>query len=388
MKAATNSLQSKQFLSVQTPIVLFADEWGGVGGTAGYVMMLAGELRRRGYTVGAICHMTDETAPMRDRLAGIGVMVHPFPSGNQWQRFRRMRAIMSQYRGGILALMMGYYTRGGGAILAARTAGVSGVLRADLTPPEPPHRLRSMIELRAKDLMTNIVVVGAHDNIESFGRDVRRATEKMRVIHTGIQLERFTPRAGREAFRRECGIRPGETVIGVTSRLSDERKGIRDFIAMAAIVSRTYPGTRFLVVGDGVLRESLERDAGEAGLGDAVIFAGWRPDIPAALAAMDIFVMPSHFEGGPTSVLEAMAMALPCVATRVGMVPEVIDDGSSGVIMSVGDPAALARACADLLDDEARRSAIGATARARALADFSIEIMADRYLRAFGEIAS
>lgn len=374
-------------LSTRTPIIIFADEWGGVGGTAGYVLMLAGELRRRGYRVGTLVHNTPEMAPMRERLTEMGSAVHLIPGGHHLQRFQGYRRIFRQYRGGVLALMMGYYTRGGGAIFAARTAGIGGVVRADLTPPEPPHRRRAMLELRAKDLLTDIVVVGAHDNIASFGRELRRDTSKMRVIHTGIVLSRFQPGSGREPFRDELGIPHDATVIGMTSRLSDERKGGRDFIAMAARVVAKRPETRFLIVGDGVLRGSLEDDARRAGVADRVVFAGWRADIPAALAAMDIYVMPSHFEGGPTSVLEAMAMALPCVATRVGMVPEVIDDGASGLIVPVGDPAALAAACDALLTDDARRISMGSAARATALADFSIETMTDRYLEAFAEAA-
>lgn len=372
-------------LATDTPIIIFADEWGGVGGTAGYVLMLAAELRRRGYRTGVLVHDTAEMAPMRERLGEMGAAVHNIPGGNHPRRFRDYRRIFAAYRGGVLALMMGYYTRGGGAIAAARTAGIGGVVRADLTPPEPPHRSRAMLELRAKDALTDIVVVGAHDNIESFGRDLRRNTSKMRVIHTGIVLERFEPECGREVFRDEFGIPPDATVIGMTSRLSDERKGARDFIAMAARLGPARPEVRFVIVGDGVLRQSLEEEARRAGIADRLVFAGWRPDIPAALAAMDVYVMPSHFEGGPTSVLEAMAMGLPCVATRVGMVPEVIDDGISGIVVPIADPAALAAACEALLAGDGRRAAIGAAARARALADFSIETMTDRYVEAFGE---
>ena len=375
-------------LDTSVPIVLFADEWGGVGGTAGYVLMLARGLRKRGYRVAAICHGTPEMAPVRDELAAIGADVHLVPQGGRGPlghlaRLRGYRDIVRRYPGCVVALMMGYFTRGGGVTLAAKLGGASAVVRADLTPPEPPYRRRETLELRLKDIITDRVVVGAHENIDAFGRDTGRNRRKMHVIHTGIDLGRFEPGRGREAFRNEFRIAPDALVVGMTARLSDERKGARDFIEAAARVHTRQPSVHFLVVGEGVLRSGLEERAGELGLGDSVTFAGWRADIPAALAAMDAYVMPSHFEGGPTSVLEAMAMGLPVVATRVGMVPEVVDDGESGLIVAPGDVPALAESMSRLVTEADLRSRLGRAARERALADFSVDLMVERYLQAF-----
>jgi glycosyltransferase involved in cell wall biosynthesis len=103
---------------------------------------------------------------------------------------------------------------------------------------------------------------------------------------------------------------------------------------------------------------------------------------------MDAFVMPSHFEGGPTTVLEAMAMGLPVVATNVGMVPEVIDDGVTGLIVSPGDSAGIASALQELLSDSLLRESMGKAARMYARKAFSIERMADGYLRLFAEVCT
>jgi glycosyltransferase involved in cell wall biosynthesis len=116
-----------------------------------------------------------------------------------------------------------------------------------------------------------------------------------------------------------------------------------------------------------------------------VVFAGWRTDIPRILAAMDVFVMQSTFEGGPTTVLEAMAAQRAVVATCVGMVPEVINDGETGLITPVRDSHALAQAVGRLLEDGALRERMAQRAREHALGHFSIQQMVDRYLEVAAE---
>jgi glycosyltransferase involved in cell wall biosynthesis len=183
------------------------------------------------------------------------------------------------------------------------------------------------------------------------------------------------------------GYTDDELVIGTTSRLSEERKGIAQFIDMAAQVAAEHPRARFLIVGDGSLRPQLEAQAMRLQVADKVIVTGWRSDVPQLVAAMDVFVMPSLFEGGPTSVLEAMAMRKPVVATSVGMVPEVVEDGRSGLIVPPGNAKALAAAVGQLLANDDGRLQMAEAARAQALQDFSIERMIDRYLTAFAEFA-
>jgi glycosyltransferase involved in cell wall biosynthesis len=283
--------------------------------------------------------------------------------------------------------MMGYFTRGGGVILAGRLAGIRAVVRADLTPPEPPISRRSAFLLQCKDIVTDRVVVGALENVAAF-REAGRRVAKIRVIHTGIELDRFEPGAWRDVARRELGCAPTDLVAGTVARLDDERKGIRDFLRAAAVAGQEVPSLRFLIVGEGVQRPAYEALASELGISDRVTFAGWRSDVPRLLDAMDVFVMPSHFEGGPTSVIEAMAMARPVIATSVGMVPEIIEEGVSGVTVAPGDVQAMAQALCGLAANDRMRDEIGINARDRALSSLSIGRMADEYLELFGSLVS
>jgi glycosyltransferase involved in cell wall biosynthesis len=351
--------------------------------------MLGRGLRRRGYRVLAICHAAEAAAGMRAALVDAGVEVRTIEGdgdrslAGHLRRNRSYAALIREYRGCVLALMMGYFTRGGGVTLAGALAGAGAIVRADLTPPEPPITLRQKLALRLKDRLLNRVVVGAIENRDAFARQMRRAAAKIDVIHTGIELDRFQPGEGREAVRNAFAFQEDTLLVGTVSRLSDERKGLKHFIDMAATVAPAHPPARFLIVGDGVLRPGLEQRARELGIADRVIFAGWRTDIPEMLAAMDVFVMPSLFEGGPTTVLEAMAMAKPVVASRVGMVPEVLEHGETGLIVKPGDSHALADAVDQLLSDGTLRARMAERARRKSVDDFSIDLMVERYLTVF-----
>ncbi|MGH2370036.1 MAG: glycosyltransferase, partial [Chloroflexota bacterium] len=290
---ATTPGSATRKLDRRVPIVLYADEWGGIGGTAGYVIMLARGLRRQGYHVAAICHATKAVAPMRARLAEAGVDVRAIEGGadsSRLARLRRFRAFTSlfrEYDGGVLALMMGYCSRAGAVTLAGSLAGAGAIVRADLTPPEPPITRRQTLTLRLKDRLTDRVVVGAVENVDAFVRQMGRDASKMKVVHTGIELDRFRPGEGRDAFRQAFGYAPDTLVIGTMSRLDDTRKGVDYFLELAARVAPSAPQARFLIVGDGVLRPGLEQQATDLGIRDRVTFAGWRSDIPHVLAGMD-----------------------------------------------------------------------------------------------------
>ena len=128
-----------------------------------------------------------------------------------------------------------------------------------------------------------------------------------------------------------------------------------------------------MIVGDGPARESLDKYSRELGLQDKVIFTGYRHDIPRMLAAMDIFVLPSLVEGIPVSLLEAMAMEKPIVASRVGGIPEVIQDGIDGILVTPASPDDLSTAIMNILKDKGLRDSLGSAARKTSVEQFSIQ---------------
>jgi glycosyltransferase involved in cell wall biosynthesis len=151
-------------------------------------------------------------------------------------------------------------------------------------------------------------------------------------------------------------------VIGTIGRL-DHQKGL-DLLLRALA---ELPGAGLSIVGDGPERAELERLAAGLGVADRVRFEGWRADARRHLTAIDVFVLPSRFEGFPLAILEAMLAALPVVATSVGSVAESVADGDTGLLVAPEDPVALAGALRRLLADPGQRARMGAHGRARAL---------------------
>jgi glycosyltransferase involved in cell wall biosynthesis len=180
--------------------------------------------------------------------------------------------------------------------------------------------------------------------------------EQYVAIPGGIELERFArPSRGREEVRREFGLPPEAPVVGWIGRLEPVKGGDLFLQALREVRAR-HPQVRAIIVGEGSRREALAALAKELRLSDAVTFTGYREDIPDLMHAFTVYALTSRNEGLGRTILEAMACGVPVVATRVGGVPEVVEDGISGLLTSPDDTGALAAAMLDaLVDPELRR---------------------------------
>lgn len=210
--------------------------------------------------------------------------------------------------------------------------------------------------------------------------------EQWTVIHSGIDFAPFEEARGsdaREAVRAEWGVPPEAPVIGTVGRLVPI-KGQRTLLDAFAALRARFPAAHLVLVGDGELRGELQqaaRDlrlplAGEAAAG-AVHFLGLRSDVARQMAGFDLFALPSLNEGMGRVLVEAMAMELPCVASRVSGIPDVVAEGETGLLVPPRDPDALAEALAALLADPARARSFGAAGRARAVPGLGVEAMLD-----------
>jgi glycosyltransferase involved in cell wall biosynthesis len=148
------------------------------------------------------------------------------------------------------------------------------------------------------------------------------------------------------------------------------------WLEVARRIADREPAARFLVVGDGPLRGEIEALAGRLGLGGRVVFPGLLDDVRPCLAAIDVYLMTSEFEGLPLALLEAMAAGRAVMVTAVGGIPEAVTDGETGVVCRFGDVEAQAGGVGDLLADPVRRAALGAAARRRVVESFGIDRMA------------
>ncbi len=194
-------------------------------------------------------------------------------------------------------------------------------------------------------------------------------------------------------MRAELGLADETPPIGTVGLLNPQ-KGHEHLIRAAAIVRRRTPSARFLVIGasspaHGAYEEGLRAEADDLGLRGALSFVDPGPRVPELLQALDLFVMPSvaRSEGMPTAILEAMNCAKPVVATRVGAVDELVEDGASGLLVAPASPQAVAGALARLLKDDELRSSMGARGRALALERFPLEGLADLHAGAYARAA-
>ena len=176
------------------------------------------------------------------------------------------------------------------------------------------------------------------------------------------------------AVRRELGIPEDAPVIGVVCELRAQ-KGLEVLFAAAAQVRQELPELRVLVAGDGPEREGLEEEARRLDLDGTVRLLGIRRDVPALLDALDVAVLSSDYEGSPLSVMEYMAAGKPVVSTRVGGVPELVEDGVHGLLVEPRDPDALAAAIGRLLHDPAEARRLGEQGRERQQRELSLDAM-------------
>jgi glycosyltransferase involved in cell wall biosynthesis len=158
-------------------------------------------------------------------------------------------------------------------------------------------------------------------------------------------------------------------LVGVVSRLEPE-KGVDVFLDAAAEVVRAVPTCCLLVVGDGSQRERLEARAARLGLEHRVQFLGWRTDAREIIGTLDLLAVPSRSEGLPLATLEAMSAGVPVVGSMAGGIPDLLDQGRTGLLAPVDDPRALASACIALLRDPARARQLGEAGRRRAASYF------------------
>ena len=190
------------------------------------------------------------------------------------------------------------------------------------------------------------------------------------VVSLGLDLDPLLAAPARRGeLRRELGLPADAPLVGIVARLVPV-KAHEVFLAAARAMAPVRPDIVFLIVGDGERRAELETAARASGLGDRVRFLGWRADLDRLYADLDVVVLTSKNEGSPVALIEAMAAGRPVVSTRAGGVEDVVIDGTTGVVVPIGDVTAIARAVVNLLEDPVRAERIGAAARASVAAQF------------------
>jgi len=237
-------------------------------------------------------------------------------------------------------------------------------------------------------------VVAVSDSVKQEILNHKISANKVLSVYNGIDIQKFNNQENSDRIRREFGIHKGCKVIGTVGRLSEE-KGHINLVNAAKNILQKCPKLVFLMVGDGPMRQHLEAQArqlaeriqAKSGNGKPpFIFAGVRRNMPDIYGSMDIFVLASLTEGLPMALLEAMAAKRPVVATEVGAVPRVIEDGRSGLLVPPDNADALAEAIIRLLTDPQEAHDLAQRGHERVKKEFSSKTMARRYIEVYQDV--
>ena len=208
---------------------------------------------------------------------------------------------------------------------------------------------------------------------------------RVACIRNGIDLEGKSVQTDRWLTRKELSVDWETCLIGTVGRLTPV-KGIPYLLDAARILLREGANVKVLIVGEGSIRQDLLRQTRDLGVSDNVVFLGHREDTDVLLQALDIFVLPSLSEGIPMALLEAMAASRPIVASRVGGIPEIIEDGVEGYLVEPMDVNTLAERCRRLIESPDVARKMGEQGRKRVESEFSATAMADRVVSVYKEV--
>jgi glycosyltransferase involved in cell wall biosynthesis len=267
--------------------------------------------------------------------------------------------------------------------IAARRAGVPVIVTSEMAVDQWKGR----IQLASDRFLARWTdrVVGNSEAVLAFYKKAGIPSNKLVCIPSGIADEEPPP-VNPDDIRRELGLPDTAHVALFAGRLAPQ-KGVKDLLIALDLLQHVRPALRTLIVGDGPLRESLEDLTHSFQLDGRVHFLGHREDVPRLLAAADLLVLPSLYEGLPNVVLEAMRFRKPVVATAAPGTTELVVPDQTGLLVPLQNPQALARAIRAVIDDRALAQRLGEAGRARVETEFRADHMVARFAQLYEDLA-
>ncbi len=241
-----------------------------------------------------------------------------------------------------------------------------------------PDRFRRRAAYRLVGKLAGQVVAVSEDVRRFLAERIGIPVARIRVVPNGVPVDEEPSQEQVSALRTSLDLDQQSTVVGTVGSLYPV-KGHAHLIDAATLVLRRFPRAVFLIAGRGGLQEELQAQTRQLGIAHHFRFPGYRDDVRQLLALFDVFVLPSLSEGMPLALLEAMAAGVPCVATTVGGVNEIVEDAKTGMLVPPADAQALAESVVTLLQDRALAFAMGENARKTVASRFSLTGMVKAY---------
>jgi len=377
--------------------ILFVITSTQVGGAEKILVELAAHLHRQGVSV-AVCSLKAK-GPYSTVLEALGIQVHSL-NMNDTQALRgilsylmclpRLIRVIAKVKPQIVHAFL--FRANLLSRIASRLCGVPANI-SSIRIIENDRRFYFLLDRWTSFMVTQHLAVSER---------VKEATcqrsgiplHRVKVICNGVDLKHCPQAPGECAdagptgakLAANLGILPGDRVCGTVARLRPQ-KGISYLLQAFMLLAQRFPALKLLIVGDGPEQSSLESLACQLGIRDRVVFAGLAASPWPYLNLMDVFVLPSLYEGLPNAVLEAMAAGVPVVATDVGGVAEIVEDQLTGLLIRPRDPEGIVNAVGFLLEQSKRASEICEAARKVVETKFSLQSMLREYDQLYAALA-
>jgi glycosyltransferase involved in cell wall biosynthesis len=347
----------------------------GIGGAEQLLVTLARYLEREQFDL-VVCALWAD-GPIGQELREIGVPVHCLckaPSLYSPVTLYELIRLMRRERPDVVHAQLfaaNFYGR-----LAGMMSGVPVLISTEQSVVQGKKGLHIWAD-RVLARRTDAIITVSQVVRQVIATELRYPAAPLEVIYNPVDLNRLRAARPAQTVRVELGIGPDDIIIGSVGRLM-AAKGHCYLVEALALLRPQYPALKLLLVGDGSLRAELEKQVHDLALEEVVRFLGARRDVPDLLAALDIFAFPSLWEGLGIALIEAMAMGLPCVATDIPTLREVVGDRQAALLIPPRDSRALAQAIERLVGERELARRLGAEARKRAVDEFSAETCAQR----------
>ena len=360
------------------------------GGGTTYVLILMEAIRRHGGEV----HFACTPGLTLDAVRASGYPVFPVPALQReirpWADLQALAQLVRVIRSGCYDLVHTHTSKGGFlGRLAAKISGVPVIfhtVHGFAFHEENSWKARMLyvtLEKIAARFCDRMIIVNHEDRLKAIDYGVA-GPDKVVTIYNGIDTAPFNRVYDRIKVRRELGVREGEHLVGMVARLAPSKAPL-DFVNAADYVLARKPNVRFIMVGDGPLRDEINQVIQQLGWNDRIILTGHRTDVPEILAAMDVFVLTTLWEGLPIALLEAMAVSLPVVATNVRGPREVVQDGETGYLAPPKEPIAIGELILKLLEEDERAREMGRKGRRLIDEVFNATAMTEKTLAVYEE---
>jgi glycosyltransferase involved in cell wall biosynthesis len=350
-----------------------------VGGAERLVVHLMEHLSRERFSPVCICLESPLGTHYEARVQALGTPLYFLGkgAGASWRVLQQLDALFRQYRPTVVHTHIIGLNYAYPLMFRYRTPARVHTVHS-LAQHEVGVRIGAWVRILAfRYRIGHVVPVAVAEDVRTTIRQLYGYLDAP-LIPNGIPTDEYAPDPNRRRrWRQRHGLEPEAIVLTHVGRFAPPKNHALLIEAFAQV--RTHTPLYLLLVGGGELEDAVRQQVAGLGLQERVRFLGVRADVPAILNASDLFVLSSRWEGNPLSVMEAMAAGLPVVSTAVGGVPELVREGETGLLVPSGDAAALARALQALVDDPARREAMGKAARQHAVAHFDIRHTVRQY---------